>query len=159
MASGGPARGRLAEERKAWRKNHPPPWVRGEAGDAAGWVRQPHGLEVRHPRQGGHWEGGYFPVTLHFTEDYPSNLPICRFPTGFFHVNVYDCGEVCLSILGDAWKPSITMRQILIGIQDLLDNPNPASPAQDLSYELFAKNMTEYKKRVRQQAKRYPSLV
>jgi len=28
-----------------------PSGVRGEAGDAAGWVRQPHGLEVRRPRQ------------------------------------------------------------------------------------------------------------
>ncbi|RLM74494.1 SUMO-conjugating enzyme SCE1-like [Panicum miliaceum] len=58
-----------------------------------------------------------------------------------------------------AWKPSISMRQILIGIQDLLDNPNPASPAQDLAYDLFTQNMPEYRKRVRQQAQRYPSLV
>ncbi|OEL21108.1 SUMO-conjugating enzyme SCE1 [Dichanthelium oligosanthes] len=107
------------------------------------------------------WEDGYFPVTLHFTENYPSNPPTCKFPRKFFHVNVYDCGEVCLSILGDsqAWKPSITVRQILIGIQDLLDNPNPASPAQDLPYDLFTKNMPEYRKRVRQQVKQYPPLV
>ncbi|PWZ27258.1 Histone acetyltransferase type B catalytic subunit [Zea mays] len=26
------------------------------------------------------WEGGYFPVTLHFTENYPSNPPTCKFP-------------------------------------------------------------------------------
>ena len=37
------------------------------------------------------------------------------------------------------WKPSITVRQILIGIQDLLDNPNPASPAQNSCYELLVK--------------------
>jgi len=30
-----------------------PSGVRGEAGDAAGWVGEPHGLEVRHPRQRG----------------------------------------------------------------------------------------------------------
>ena len=42
-----------------------------------------------------------------------------------------------------AWKPSITMRQILIGIQDLLDNPNPASPAQDLAYDLFTEVSTQ----------------
>ncbi|CAL5069537.1 unnamed protein product [Urochloa decumbens] len=195
MASGGVARGRLAEERKSWRKSHPhvratATWVRGVAGDAAGWDRQPYGLEVHHPRQGRQndvlnfvqqnttsssnktlwhlketdliytdWEGGYFPVTLHFTENYPSNPPTCKFPARFFHVNVFDSGEVCLSILGDAWKPSITMRQILIGIQDLLNNPNPASPAQDLAYDLFAENTPEYRKHVRQQAKRYPSLV
>ncbi|ONM14677.1 Ubiquitin-conjugating enzyme E2 I [Zea mays] len=105
------------------------------------------------------WEGGYFPVTLHFTENYPSNPPTCKFPRRFFHVNVYDSGDVCLSILGDAWAPSITVRQILIGIQELLENPNPASPAQDFAYDVFAENMPEYKRRVREQAKRYPSLV
>ena len=47
------------------------------------------------------WEGGYFPVTLHFTENYPSNPPTCKFPRKFLHVNVYDSGDVCLSILGD----------------------------------------------------------
>jgi ubiquitin-conjugating enzyme E2 I len=31
------------------------------------------------------------------------------------------------------------VRQILIGIQELLDNPNPASPAQDFAYDFFAK--------------------
>jgi ubiquitin-protein ligase len=35
------------------------------------------------------------------------------------------------------------VRQILIGIQDLLDNPNPASAAQDLAYNLFTKVLTQ----------------
>ena len=46
------------------------------------------------------WEGGYFPLTLHFDENYPSSPPVCKFPAGFFHVNVYSGGSVCLSILG-----------------------------------------------------------
>jgi ubiquitin-protein ligase len=52
---------------------------------------------------------------------------------GFFHPNVYPSGTVCLSILNeeDAWKPGITIKQILLGVQDLLDSPNPLSPAQD----------------------------
>jgi len=45
------------------------------------------------------WEGGYFPLTLHFPEDYPSSPPVCKFPAGFFHVNVYPTGAVCLSVL------------------------------------------------------------
>jgi ubiquitin-conjugating enzyme E2 I len=48
------------------------------------------------------WAGGYYPLTLHFSEDYPSNPPTCKFPARFFHVNVYDTGAVCLSILGEA---------------------------------------------------------
>jgi ubiquitin-protein ligase len=47
------------------------------------------------------WEGGYFPLTLNFSEDYPSKPPKCKFPPGFFHPNVYPSGTVCLSILNE----------------------------------------------------------
>lgn len=47
------------------------------------------------------WEGGYYPLTLHFSEDYPSKPPKCKFPQGFFHPNVYPSGTVCLSILNE----------------------------------------------------------
>ncbi|GJN01972.1 hypothetical protein PR202_ga19278 [Eleusine coracana subsp. coracana] len=160
MASGGGiARSRLMEERKSWCKNHP-----------HGFVAKPETLPdgtanlmvwncIIPGTEGTDWEGGYFPLTLHFSEDYPTTPPVCKFPAGFFHVNVYPTGAVCLSILSSAWKPSITVRQILVGIQDLFDHPNPASAAQDISYKLFKKNMVQYKKRVREQAKQYPSLV
>lgn len=44
------------------------------------------------------------------------------------------CMQVCLSIINDgevdaAWAPSITIKEILRGIQDLLDCPNLKSPA------------------------------
>ncbi|MBA0742032.1 hypothetical protein Gogos_015137, partial [Gossypium gossypioides] len=106
------------------------------------------------------WEGGYFPLTLHFSEDYPSKPPKCKFPQGFFHPNVYPSGTVCLSILNEdsGWRPAITVKQILIGIQDLLDAPNPADPAQTEGYHLFIQDANEYKRRVRQQAKQYPPL-
>ncbi|OAO94564.1 hypothetical protein AXX17_AT5G01370 [Arabidopsis thaliana] len=26
------------------------------------------------------WEGGFFPLTMHFSEDYPSKPPKCKFP-------------------------------------------------------------------------------
>lgn len=47
------------------------------------------------------WEGGYYPLTMHFSEDYPSKPPKCKFPQGFFHPNVYPSGTVCLSILNE----------------------------------------------------------
>ncbi|KAI3726306.1 hypothetical protein L1987_66103 [Smallanthus sonchifolius] len=159
--SGGIARGCLTEERKAWRKNHP-----------HGFVARPESLpdgtanlmvwQCTIPGKAGtDWEGGYYPLTLNFTEDYPSKPPKCKFPQGFFHPNVYPSGTVCLSILNEdsGWRPAITVKQILVGIQDLLDSPNPADPAQTEGYHLFIQNTVEYKKRVRQQAKLYPPLV
>lgn len=47
------------------------------------------------------WEGGFYPLTLLFSEDYPSKPPKCKFPQGFFHPNVYPSGTVCLSILNE----------------------------------------------------------
>ncbi|KAG6571228.1 hypothetical protein IC582_025471 [Cucumis melo] len=159
--SGGIARGRLAEERKSWRKNHPHGFVAKPETMPDGTVN----LMIWHciipGKVGTDWEGGFFPLTLNFSEDYPSKPPKCRFPQGFFHPNVYPSGTVCLSILNEdsGWRPAITVKQILVGIQDLLDQPNPADPAQTEGYHLFIQDAVEYKKRVRQQAKQYPPLV
>ncbi|GFH12440.1 ubiquitin_conjugat_2 domain-containing protein [Haematococcus lacustris] len=90
------------------------------------------------------WDGGFF--------------PLCKFDQGFFHPNIYPSGTVCLSILNEdeGWRPSITVKQILLGIQELLDNPNPNSPAQSDAYMMFTSNLALYKKEVRKQSLRYP---
>ncbi|MCE3216194.1 SUMO-conjugating enzyme sce1 [Datura stramonium] len=107
------------------------------------------------------WEGGHYPLTMHFSEDYPSKPPKCKFQPGFFHPNVYPSGTVCLSILNEdsGWRPAITVKQILVGIQDLLDQPNPDDPAQTDGYQLYMQDTVEYKRRVKQQAKQYPALL
>ncbi|CAO2036207.1 unnamed protein product [Urochloa humidicola] len=159
MASRGLASCRLAEERKSWRKSHPHGFVAKPEKLPDGSVNLLLWNCVIPGKQGTDWEGGNFPVTLQFSEYYPDRPPTCKFPAGFFHLNVYDTGAVCLSILGDAWNPSITVWKILVCIQDLLDNPNPISPAQRIISRIFEKNLPEYKKRVRQQAKQYTLLM
>ncbi|KAL8513811.1 hypothetical protein ACS0TY_013065 [Phlomoides rotata] len=158
--SGGIARARLAEERKAWRKNHPHGFV-ARPESSGGSVN----LMVWHciipGKSNTDWEGGYYPLTMHFSEDYPSKPPKCKFPQNFFHPNIYPSGTVCLSILNEdsGWRPAITVKQVLVGIQDLLDQPNPNDPAQTDGYTLFIQDPAEYKKRVREQAKLYPSQI
>ena len=48
-------------------------------------------------------------------------------------------GTVCLSILSEDkdWKPSITVKQILMGIQELLAEPNIADPAQQDPFVMY----------------------
>ena len=88
-------------------------------------------------------------------------LPVFPFSTGkfvppLFHPNVYPSGTICLSILNEeeGWRPAITLKQVLIGIQDLLDDPNPNSPAQSEAYQLYMNNKPEYKRRVKNEAKK-----
>jgi ubiquitin-conjugating enzyme E2 I len=59
-----------------------------------------------------------------------------------------------LSLLdeGKDWKPSITVKQLLVGIQDLLISPNADDPAQADAYKIFIENKVEYEKRVKKQA-------
>ena len=65
---------------------------------------------------------------------------------------------MCLSILNEdeGWRPSITVKQILLGVQELLDTPNPLSPAQADAYVMFQQRPDEYKRRVRAEAGKYP---
>jgi len=61
-----------------------------------------------------------------------------------------------VSILNEeeGWRPAITLKQMLLGIQDLLDDPNPNSPAQSEAYSLFTSNKAEYRKRVKAEARK-----
>lgn len=88
-----------------------------------------------------------------------ANINIGKFVPPLFHPNVYPSGTVCLSILNEeeAWKPAITVKQILLGIQDLLNDPNPESPAQAEAYNLFKRDRAEYEKRVRRTVRENPT--
>uniref|UniRef100_A0A7S0SIR3 SUMO-conjugating enzyme UBC9 n=1 Tax=Mantoniella antarctica TaxID=81844 RepID=A0A7S0SIR3_9CHLO len=154
------AKQRLAIERKGWRKDHPHAFVAKPVTLADGsnnmllW-------ECKIPGKSGTlWENGLYPLKMEFPEDYPSKPPRVSFPVGFFHPNIYPSGKVCLSILNEekSWKPSITVKQILVGVQELLDNPNNSDAAQDGAYRLFKRSKVEYGKRIRIEAAKYTEI-
>ena len=164
----GIARGRLQEERKTWRRDHP-----------HGFVAKPQNLPdgsqnimtwdcVIPGKANTIWEGGRIKLTMKFSEDYPSKPPECHFclmPDGsrkpLFHPNVYPSGKICLNIINpdpaqSAWRPAITIKQILIGIQTLLDEPNvdvyaAGSLHPAAAYTLYTTIRAEYDQRVRAQ--------
>jgi len=155
----GPAIARLTTERKNWRKDHPfgfvakPETKPDGSSDFMKWKCLLPGTK------GTDWENGLYPVTLTFTNDYPSQPPACHFPEGFFHPNVYPSGKVCLSIVNPdgSWKPSISIKQILEGIRVLLTEPNNDDPAQQEAYEIYQRQRGKYIERVRKQALKYRS--
>ncbi|VCW78888.1 unnamed protein product [Gulo gulo] len=46
-----------------------------------------------------YYEGGYFKARLKFPIDYPYSPPAFRFLTKMWHPNIYETGDVCISIL------------------------------------------------------------
>ncbi|TIA89448.1 hypothetical protein E3P99_02075 [Wallemia hederae] len=180
----GVARARLAEERKMWRKDHPFGFWAKPTKAADGSLNLLN-WEVGIPgKSGSAWEHGVYKLNMQFPEDYPSKPPKCKFTPPLFHPNVYpsaqlSSGTVCLSILDEekGWKPAITMKQvwrealketrshttqIVLGIQELLTDPNASDPAQVEAYTMFNTNdaltirrndKMGYERRVRQQAR------
>eukprot|EP00494_Astrolonche_serrata_P026623 UN26885 len=147
---------RLAEERKSWRKSHPHgfyarPVKQNGTRNLLTWD-----CGVPGP-QGSPWEDGTYRLFMYFTEDYPNRPPKCQFSPVLFHPNIYPSGTVCLSILDESkdWKASITIPQILKGIQDLLKTPNINDPAQKEPYELYKTNTVAYEKKVRAEAAKH----
>ena len=45
------------------------------------------------------YQGGYFKSSVKFPADYPYSPPSVRFHTRMWHPNIYENGDVCISIL------------------------------------------------------------
>merc|ERR1719451_263907 len=88
------------------------------------------------------YQGGYFKAHLKFPADYPYNPPSLRFLSKVWHPNVYENGDLCISILPppvddpqsgelpcERWNPTQNVRTILLSVVSLLNEPNTSSPA------------------------------
>ena len=153
----GIARGRLSQERKHWRRDKPfgmharPQSKADGSTDLLIWDCIIPGKKATT------WDGAFLPLTLRFSEEYPEKPPTAHFPQGFFHPNVYPSGKVCLSILNEekGWRPSLSLKQILQGVQDLLDNPNNADPAQEGAYRMLSNSKAAYIETVKKEVAKY----
>lgn len=156
----GIAKSRLQAERKQWRKDHPVGFF-AKPDTSSGTSNMMLWKCAIPGKEGTDWEGGLFKVDMKFSEEYPSKPPKCVFVPPLFHPNIYPSGTVCLSILNEdeAWRPAITIKQILLGIQELLDNPNKLSPAQSEAYQLFLQDESKtgvYKQRILEEVRKNP---
>jgi len=88
------------------------------------------------------YRGGYFKAQVKFPLDYPYSPPSMRFLTKVWHPNVYENGDLCISILHppvddpqsgelpcERWNPTQNVRTILLSVISLLNEPNTFSPA------------------------------
>ncbi|GCB75777.1 hypothetical protein scyTo_0019055, partial [Scyliorhinus torazame] len=89
---------------------------------------------------------------LTFPMDYPYSPPAFRFLTKMWHPNIYENGDVCISILhppvddpqsgelpSERWNPTQNVRTILLSVISLLNEPNTFSPANVDASVMFRK--------------------
>ncbi|KAL1246181.1 SUMO-conjugating enzyme UBC9 [Trichinella spiralis] len=130
-------RNRLLEERRNWRKNHPPGFI------AKPVVASDGTLELRKWEcwipgpQNTPWEGGLYKLFILFGENYPYKPPAkIWFSPPILHPNVFSGGSV-------------------LSVQTLLAEPNIRSPANAEAYKLYKDNRAAYDDRIRTLAKIY----
>eukprot|EP01080_Neovahlkampfia_damariscottae_P010962 gene10962-3670_t len=106
------------------------------------------------------FEGGVFKAKLEFPEDYPFQPPKMTFVSDFWHPNVYENGNVCISILHPAgndpmsgerpeerWSPAQSPETILLSVISMLSDPNLSSPANVDAGVEFRKERKKYRER------------
>lgn len=148
---------RLQQERKSWRKDHPFGFIAKPTSNTDGTNNMMKWRAAIPGKKGTVWEGGLYKMTMTFTDEYPLVPPSCIFAPPLFHPNVYPSGHVCLSIIDPeiGWKPAITVKQILLGIQELLDTPNDKDPSNGPANEAYVRNRPLYDATVKADAKKY----
>lgn len=112
------------------------------------------------------YDSGLFIFDIYLPPDYPTGVPCINFTnTGGkrFNPNLYQCGKVCLSILGtyvgpaasqtEKWNTSSTLYQVLISIQGqiLVDHPYFNEPGWQNQYKTPSgmKNSEDYNQKVK----------
>ncbi|EOD03804.1 hypothetical protein EMIHUDRAFT_121756 [Emiliania huxleyi CCMP1516] len=129
----GIARGRLQEERKLWRRDHPHGFVAKPRTNPDGTQDILHWDCVVPGKKDTIWGAGRYPVHMVFTDEYPSKPPECKFGKApndkpLFHPNVYPSGKICLSLL-DADKASPPPPPLLY-LPPLPSQPPRSSPSR-----------------------------
>jgi hypothetical protein len=85
--------------------------------------------------EGNPYENGCFVSDCYLPADYPNSPPMCKLRTTGggtvrFNPNLYNCGKVCLSLLGtwsgEPWNAKTsTLLQLFVSIQSLILVPHP----------------------------------
>ena len=110
------------------------------------------------------YEGGFFKARLVFPKDFPNKPPTMTFQSEMWHPNIYENGEVCISILHDPgedphnlhetaeerWRPILGVEQILMSVISMLSDPNDESPANLDAAIQWRNDRAGFKKKVRQ---------
>ncbi|KAI0071816.1 ubiquitin-conjugating enzyme [Panus rudis PR-1116 ss-1] len=83
------------------------------------------------------YKGGIFHFNLDLPENFPFKPPSVTFTTKIYHPGINDEGHICVPVLRDQWKPTVTLSSVLAVIQEKLNNPSPDDPFEpDIAAQL-----------------------
>ena len=100
-----------------------------------------------HPAEG-FWSGGKFNFTMSIPKTYPHEAPKVHCNTKVYHPNIDLNGKVCLNILREDWKPTLSITSVVLGLQFLFMDPNPGDPLNKAAADTMKDNEAQFQRNV-----------
>ncbi|KAL9180889.1 hypothetical protein ACHAXT_009694 [Thalassiosira profunda] len=94
-------------------------------------------------------QGAFYPMVVRYEKSF--NPPTCKFPRGFFHLNV--CPNGALRSKDFAWGQETALSGILLNVQLMLRHPSPGIIRQRRAGDLFG--TPSYQARAKEEADKY----
>lgn len=87
------------------------------------------------------YEGEVFKLRVEFPKDYPTVPPSVYFLKKHMpvHEHVYTNGDICLSLLGNGWRPTMSAQSIAVSILSILSSAQSKSLPMDNAQHATAK--------------------
>ncbi|BFG01197.1 SUMO-conjugating enzyme UBC9-B [Drosophila madeirensis] len=105
--------------------------------------------------EGTEWQYARYNLQLTFDTHYPASMPQVRFELPIFHPNVNSGRYLALPKFDpDIASPSISIRNILWGVQCQMDMPDVADESNEVAHHMLCCNPDNYYINVRQQSLR-----
>jgi len=96
----------------------------------------------------GFYQGGTFEFHISVPSTYPHEPPKATCKTKIYHPNIDEEGKVCLNILRADWKPVLTMKAVLYGLELLFIEPNPDDPLNKEAARVFREDKRTFARTV-----------
>ncbi|KAI0691179.1 ubiquitin-conjugating enzyme [Cytidiella melzeri] len=103
------------------------------------------------------YKGGIYHFTLTLPENFPFKAPSVAFSTKIYHPGINEEGEICVPVLRDQWKPTITLSSVLSVIQEKLNNPSPDDPFNPEIAALMKTDNAKFLATAKEWTKKYAS--
>jgi ubiquitin-conjugating enzyme E2 D/E len=142
FSSSNSAEKRLAKDLQEWNKDPLPKCSLERIVDVQPWEFQ---LIMQGPRTSP-YEGGTFYFSIKLAAQYPFLRPKVTCTTKIFHPNINENGFICIDMLEDPWKPTITLRTLAITLHSLLETPNIGDLLAPHAAYLYQANRNEFNK-------------
>ena len=102
------------------------------------------------------YKGGFFEMSIEFSNDFPKSKPIVRFKTKIIHCNVSDEGDIDIPSLNH-WKENYSMSMVLSDVFALFYKQKADKPNINKIHNDYKNNPDDFKKQVKESVNKFAS--